>query len=248
MIFGRKAKQAEYIVDVHCHILPGIDDGSRSMEETLKMLRIAADEGITHVIATPHYKLEHNNATPGQVDELIDAVQAEASKNNIPIVIYQGNEVLFFNEFDEYLENKSFCRMNYGDYVLTEFLPTDRFSNIRNAVDDVLSMGCVPIVAHVERYECMASNIENVRTIRNMGADIQINASSVTGGGGKNVKKFVHSLLKEQLVDYIGTDAHRCEGSRVPNICECSNILYKKYDEKYVDSILYGNAMDRIIQ
>ena len=87
MIFGRKAKQAEYIVDVHCHILPGIDDGSRSMEETLKMLRIAADEGITHVIATPHYKLEHNNATPGQVDELIDAVQAEASKNNIPIVI-----------------------------------------------------------------------------------------------------------------------------------------------------------------
>ena len=107
MIFSRKAKQAEYIVDVHCHILPGIDDGSRSMEETLKMLRIAADEGITHVIATPHYKLEHNNATPGQVDELIDAVQAEASKNNIPIVIYQGNEVLFFNEFDEYLENKS---------------------------------------------------------------------------------------------------------------------------------------------
>ena len=138
--------------------------------------------------------------------------------------------------------------MNYGDYVLTEFLPTDRFSYIRNAVDDVLSTGCVPIVAHVERYECMASNIENVRTIRNMGADIQINASSVTGGGGKNVKKFVHSLLKEQLVDYIGTDAHRCEGSRVPNICECSNILYKKYDEKYVDSILYGNAMDRIIQ
>ena len=67
----------------------------------------------------------------------------------------------------------------------------------RNAVDDVLSTGCVPIVAHIERYECMASNIENVRTIRNMGADIQINASSVTGGGGKNVKKsFVHSLLK----------------------------------------------------
>ena len=152
MIFSRKTKQAEYIVDVHCHILPGIDDGSRSMEETLKMLRIAADEGITHVIATPHYKLEHNNATPGQVDELIDAVQAEASKNNIPIVIYQGNEVLFFNEFDEYLENKSFCRMNYGDYILTEFLPTDRFSYIRNAVDDVLSTGCVPIVAHVEFY------------------------------------------------------------------------------------------------
>ena len=79
MIFGRKAKQAEYIVDVHCHILPGIDDGSRSMEETLKMLRIAADEGITHVIATPSLsKLEHNNATPGQVDELIDAVQGRS--------------------------------------------------------------------------------------------------------------------------------------------------------------------------
>lgn len=109
MIFSRKAKQAEYIVDVHCHILPGIDDGSRSMEETLKMLRIAADEGITHVIATPHYKLEHNNATPGQVDELIDAVQAEASKNNIPIVIYQGNEVLFLMNLMSILKIRAFA-------------------------------------------------------------------------------------------------------------------------------------------
>ena len=196
------------------------------------MLRIAADEGITHVIATPHYKLEHNNATPGQVDELIDAVQAEASKNNIPIVIYQGNEVLFFNEFDEYLENKSFCRMNYGDYVLTEFLPTDRFSYIRSHIADCSYIFNVGSHAFISLNMCNYRNTSRTQHIiyRNMGADIQINVSSVTGGGGKNVKKFVHSLLKEQLVDYIGTDAHRCEGSRVPNIRECSNILYKKYD------------------
>ena len=93
----------------------------------------------------------------------------------------------------------------------------------------------------------MVADIDNIREIKHMGAQIQVNASSITGSMGKDIKKFVHRLLKEEIVDYVGTDAHRCEHSRIPKMKECTQLLYKKYDEAYVDSILYGNAFDRLL-
>ena len=207
MLFGNKKKKAECIVDVHCHIMPGIDDGSRSMEETLKMLEIAQSEGITHMIATPHFKSGHHNASPEKVNGLIDDVQTAADVHGIDIELFQGNEILYHDELCEEVDEGKISRMNDTDYVL----------------------------------------VENVREIKRMGVEIQVNASSIMGGIGKDVKKFLHKLLKEQIVDYIGTDAHRCEGSRTPQMAECADYLYKKYDEQYVDEILYLNAMDRLL-
>ena len=126
-------------------------------------------------------------------------------------------------------------------------MPSDPYQYIRNSLDEIMSEGYQPVIAHVERYGCMVDDIENVRRLSRMGVEIQVNASSITGDTGKEIKKFVHKLLKEQLVDYVGTDAHRCDGSRTPMMKECSRMLYKKYDEGYVDSILYGNAFDRLL-
>ena len=220
MLFGNNKKNAEYIVDVHCHIMPGIDDGSRDITETLEMLKIAQSEGITHMLATPQ---------------------------GTDIKLYQGNEILFHDEMCEELDNGRISRINGTDYVLVEFMPSDPYQYIRNSLDEIMSEGYQPVIAHVERYGCMVDDIENVRRLSRMGVEIQVNASSITGDTGKEIKKFVHKLLKEQLVDYVGTDAHRCEGSRTPMMKECSRMLYKKYDEGYVDSILYGNAFDRLL-
>ena len=247
MLFGNKKKNAEYIVDVHCHIMPGIDDGSRDMTETLKMLKIAQSEGITHMIATPHFKSGHHNASPQKVKELIQSVGKEAAAQGTDIKLYQGNEILFHDEMCEGLDNGRISRMNGTDYVLVEFMPSDPYQYIRNSLDEIMSEGYQPVIAHVERYGCMVDDIENVRELSRMGVEIQVNASSITGDTGKEIKKFVHKLLKEQLVDYVGTDAHRCEDSRTPMMKECSRMLYKKYDEGYVDSILYGNAFDRLL-
>ena len=223
MLFGNNKKNAEYIVDVHCHIMPGIDDGSRDITETLEMLKIAQSEGITHMIATPHFKSGHRNASPQKVKELIQSVGKEAAAQGTDIKLYQGNEILFHDEMCEELDNGRISRINGTDYVLVEFMPSDPYQYIRNSLD------------------------ENVRRLSRMGVEIQVNASSITGDTGKEIKKFVHKLLKEQLVDYVGTDAHRCDGSRTPMMKECSRMLYKKYDEGYVDSILYGNAFDRLL-
>lgn len=247
MLFGKKKRAADYIVDVHCHILPEIDDGSRNMSETLKMLEIAHDEGITHMIATPHFKGGHHNASPEKVSALINEVQEAADKCKLGIKLYQGNEILFHDELCEGVDSGRISRMNNTDYVLVEFMPSDPYQYIRNSLDEIMSEGYQPIIAHVERYGCMLDDVGNVCEIKNMGVEIQVNASNILGDIGKDVKKFLHKLLSEQIIDYVGTDAHRCEGSRTPTIRECAGMLYKKYDEQYVDDILYGNAMDRLL-
>lgn len=247
MLFGNKKKNAKYIVDVHCHIMPRIDDGSRNMTETIKMLKIAEAEGITHIIATPHFKSGHHNANPQKVSELINAVNDAAATLRINMNLYQGNEILYFEDMCSYIDTGKISRMNGTNHILVEFMPSDPYQYIRNSIDEIIGEGYHPIIAHIERYGCMVDDIENVREIKHMGAQIQVNASSVTGRMGKDIKKFVHRLLKEEIVDYVGTDAHRCERSRVPKMKECAHMLYKKYNEEYVDSILYGNAFDRLL-
>lgn len=179
MLFGNNKKNAEYIVDVHCHIMPGIDDGSRDITETLEMLKIAQSEGITHMIATPHFKSGHRNASPQKVKELIQSVGKEAAAQGTDIKLYQGNEILFHDEMCEELDNGRISRINGTDYVLVEFMPSDPYQYIRNSLDEIMSEGYQPVIAHVERYGCMVDDIENVRRLSRMGVEIQVNALSL---------------------------------------------------------------------
>lgn len=239
---GRKSTAIERIVDIHCHVLPALDDGSQNMKETIEMLRIAAASGITDIIATPHYKAGRHNAGPDTIHRRIEEVQEMAEQCGIYISLYPGNEIAYFSDIEEALEADRICTMNHSEYVLIEFLPTESFRTVRNALDHVMGIGYLPIIAHVERYGCMLEDWKNVEYIRSMGAEIQINASSVTGQLGNKVKRFVCQLLDRKLVDYIGTDAHSSR-SRTPDMQKCCKQLCKKYDLSYVDNILWGNAM-----
>ncbi|MCM1187232.1 MAG: protein-tyrosine-phosphatase [Lachnoclostridium sp.] len=234
-------KTGERIIDIHTHILPGIDDGSQSMDESIQMLRIAEREGITDVMVTPHYKGGRHNASPQTVLRLLDELREHAVALGISVSIHLGNEVLYFSEVEEALDEKYIFTMNGSDFVLVEFHPGDRYGYIRNALDHVQGMGYTPVLAHVERYACMLKDKDAVRQIRDMGVRIQVNASSVEGALGWSVKHFTHEILRKHLVDYIGTDAHNCD-RRAPEIQKCAKILYKKFGDEYADSVLYGNA------
>ena len=229
-----------YRVDMHCHILPGVDDGSQSMETTLKMLRIAAGCGTTHMVATPHYKKRHHNAKPHEIHELVKQVQELADENNLPIRFFPGNEIMFFSDLEEAYDAGRIQTMNDTDYLLIEFYPDDEYSRIRTGIDTVQSLGLKPVIAHVERFLALRK-VELVEEIKDMGALIQTNASSVVGGQGFTTKQYVKKLLKNELIDLVGTDAHHYE-SRTPEMGKCAEYLYKKYDKDYVDRILYKNA------
>ncbi len=234
-------------VDIHSHILPYMDDGARDEEISLAMLRLAESEGISDIIVTPHYRRGHYKGERRQTDKVLAGMQELMKRENINIRLHPGNEIYYHSELEEKLESGTLSTMNDTEYVLVEFSPMEDFLYIRRAADDLFSMGYTPIIAHVERIQCIEKNIEYARELKKRGCDLQVNAASTMGETGFACKRFVRKLLKEKLVDYIGTDAHDMQKRR-PMMKKCAEMLYRKYDHAYADMILYRNAEERLLK
>lgn len=217
-------------VDLHCHILPGIDDGARNMAQSQRMLRMAAEDGIRTVIATPHHKAHRQSATPETVTQLVAQLQNWLDEEKIPIKLYTGNEILYRHETDNLLEAKQVCTLADSFYVLVEFSPKDDYSYIKHGVQEILMAGYAPIVAHIERYDALASHIDHIEELVDMGAYMQVNASSVEGHHGFWEKRKILRWIKEGLVHFVGTDAHD-EEHRIPQISKSAQVVAKKCGE-----------------
>ena len=133
---GKKTEDYK-MVDMHCHILPGVDDGSRDVDESLEMLRIAEKSGIEKMILTPHYKESHHNASIETLRSRLDELKGRASQENINVKLTLGNEVMYFSDFQERYEQGRILTLNGTDRLLIEFHPQDEYSYVRNAVDEV---------------------------------------------------------------------------------------------------------------
>lgn len=228
-------------VDMHSHILPGLDDGSKSMEQSLKMLEIARQEGISVIIATPHNMPGKGRPTREKLEERLSELRRVAKQEGIDIDIYLGTEYYYREEVSEIFDREEAVTMADSECVLLEFNPPEEKGYIYNAARETYSCGYTPIVAHVERYEQLMKKPEYVRTLKDMGALIQVNASSVIGENGHHTKRDVKKLLKAGLVDFVSTDAHS-DGHRAPRMEKCAAYLYKKYGADYADRLLYKNA------
>lgn len=234
------------VVDIHSHVLPGVDDGAGDRREALEMLRIAYEEGITDMIVTPHYQSGRFFTPAEVVEEKIRDLEALAEHNGLPIRFYPGTEIYYRSELEDKLEDGQLATMNGSNYLLVEFSPMQEFSYIRNAFSELRSLGFIPILAHVERYQCMREDIDRVAELRRLGCEIQVNAGSIVGKYGLTTKWYCGKLLRQQLVDYLGTDAHNA-GGRAPEMHKCTELLYKKYELSYVDKILYKNAVENLL-
>lgn len=243
----KKTVYAEGVTDIHCHILPGVDDGAKNMDQSKEMLDIAYEEGIRIMIATPHHMPEdEDNASPEVIQEKVTQLQAYVDEQGYDMTILPGNEVYFYSEAPELLEEGKINTMAGTDYVLVEFSPMDEGRYIRNSLAELQNMGYEPIIAHVERYDSLCKDFDRITELRDMGILIQVNVASIMGDFGKPMKAVAEKLLKKQMVDFIGTDAHS-SGRRAPRVKECAEYLYKKYPAAYVDKILYANAEKYII-
>lgn len=239
-MFFNKVKRGK-MIDIHCHVLPKVDDGSQSMEQTMEMIRIASEEGIEAMIVTPHFKAGQRNASCTTIMDRIKLVQEEADRKGYDVRLFPGNEILYHEDVINLLEQDRVLTLNGTDRVLIEFLPSDEYTYIRNALDNVRAQGYVPVLAHVERYECMVKDYNRVKELKQMDVEIQINAAGVTGELGRKIQQFLFTLVKNRLIDYVGTDAHS-DGRRSPRFQESYRILSKKFDAEYIDEIFYHNA------
>lgn len=232
----------EGYIDIHNHSLYGTDDGARSLEESVAMLRKAAEEGIRSVILTPHQKPDRRRPDTRSIAEKTGQLQKVLKGLEIPVRLYPGGEVLYSYDTEELLEQGKASVLAGSAYVLTEFLPDEEWSYIQNGLYRLLDGGYIPVLAHAERYANLACDLNRVDGLRESGCLIQINAGSLTGFGGTQIKRAAKRLVKEGLADLAATNAHRASGSRQASVKECAAWLSRKCGSAYARQLLYENA------
>lgn len=228
-------------VDIHCHILPGVDDGSQTPEETKAMLQKAWDEGIQIMVATPHYHKQRGKNDIELIKKQLLLTRKLAKEVHPKMQICLGMEIYYGEDVPELLKEGRVVSVRKSRYILVEFSPGDEFQYILNAVRKLQMSGHTVIIAHIERYNCLRKDISNVEYLREMGAYLQVNTGSITGSYGRSVKKFLREVLKAHLVQLVGTDAHGSE-RRTPKMQEAYKEVVKRCGEEYADQIFGQNA------
>lgn len=228
--------------DFHCHILPGIDDGAKNMDETYQMLSIAYEEGIRIIVATPHYIPGYKNASPEVLYALLDEVNQACADSRNDLLIILGNELMYSIDIIGALDKGEALTIEGTRYILMEFLQDSSFGEIREGLNHCIYAGYIPVLAHAERYISLVKKPELVEALIRLGAYIQINFSSITGGITDHKISFCHKLLKNEWVHFLGTDAHGSK-NRAPYIKKAVDILNKKYGEAAVRRLLWDNPM-----
>lgn len=229
-------------IDIHSHILAGIDDGAKQIEESAKMLQIAAEDGITAIIATPHFHYSRGHAKPEKIRRRLSELRAAAKEQELSIRLYAGNELYYSEDLIRIVKAGEALTMAGSDYVLLEFSENTEQRTIQNGVYEFLSEGYYPIIAHVERYRAFLDNPGFAAEITDLGAYCQINAKSLTSGimdFGK--KRFVNSMIENGLVSFIATDAHDTN-QRPSKFGKAAEWLYKKYGPEECRELFFENA------
>jgi len=229
----------EGYTDIHCHILPGVDDGARNMEQAIGMLHMAYDEGIRTVVLTPHFHGGHMESDAASNSKRFAELTKLAAGDDAicDMKIYLGNEIYYYDSMCEWLEEGKIASMNGSKYVLVEFGYSWPARNIENAVRNICNEGYKPIIAHVERYSELYGDIDMIEELIRMGAYIQINTESVNGFWSKS---FIKKLLKNELVHFVATDAHSM-GRRRPLMLEAAEYIEKKFGREYAKRIFIEN-------
>lgn len=229
-------------VDIHTHILPGVDDGALNMDEALALVRMARENGTTHLVLTPHYRGRWRSNTPQLLRRQFKQLE-EQVKDAVPdMALYLGNEAAIEREVGEKVAEGLILPLHNSNYVLLEFEYDSSRIQVVDGVMGVISCGYTPIIAHAERYRIIQKDKKLAEELLEVGALIQINADSVMGKCGLGIKWVCRRLLRRGLVQFIASDAHDPK-DRPPLLKECYEHVCKCYDEDYANALFRENAL-----
>ena len=195
------------MIDFHSHILPQTDDGSISIEETIDILKEAKQVGFTKVISTSHYLEGYYESDENERTELLEKIKQE----NLGIELYLGSEIYVSENMIDFLKEKKASSINNSRYVLFELPMGNETMLAKEMIYRLIENNYVPVIAHPERYSYVQDNPEYVKELLEMGAMFQSNYGSIIGLYGKKAEKTVKKLLKENLIQFMGSDVHREE-------------------------------------
>lgn len=235
---GRALCKEKRLIDIHCHILPDVDDGSHNMQETIEMLKMAEQSGTGAIIATVHYKHGTKQETEN-VRDVFEQVRNAAKQHSSNIQLYLGHEIYYTEDTLEDLDEKRALTLAESRYVLIEFLPSVMYSEILNAVRKLKMAGYLPILAHIERYECLMSpkGETYLKELKSSGAYFQINGRTLER---RAQKRWCEKCLKKYNVDFIASDGHN-RGERSPKINFAAGWITRKFGYQTAETIFVKN-------
>ncbi len=230
--------------DIHCHILPGVDDGSGNLSDSVEMAQLAAESGTSGIIATPHCNIPglFDNYWNKKMFEKLESLRRVLKEKGISVEIYGGQEVFLSKNFETHLEQKEFITLNNSRYMLTEldFRIDERTALSR--LGKLASYGYVPILAHPERYGFVIENPSVTDKLRCAGVLIQLNGGSIAGDFGAKIKRTADMILNGRLADFVASDAHS-QYSRTPNLADIYEYLCENIAYDYADILLKTNPV-----
>ena len=233
------------LIDIHTHILPKIDDGSQSLEESIKLIQNSINQGITDIFLTPHSDCVLEKGTM-YTEERIIRLKKEINRLKIPVHLYEGNEIYIEEKNIERIVNalkhKELYSMNYTRFVLVEFNPyLNKLEEILYCLSLLLVNNWYPIIAHAERLNPQIVTKDNIIRFKKLGCKIQINYYSLVEESNIEIKRIARMLIRNELVDFCGSDTHSIY-HRPPVISSGIEHIRNHCRIDYANKILWGNT------
>ncbi len=230
----------EGYVDIHSHIIPGVDDGSQSFEESMEMLNIAYDQGVRVMYATSHFgsgKEKYDKELLLERFEKLKEMALGVGDDGIELLL--GNEVYYRPGTVELLDKKEIFTMGGSRYVLVEFAYGISYNELYRSLQKLINAGYVPILAHIERYYCLYRKFSEIASLREMGIGLQINTDSVMAKFSSEAS-FCRKLIRNGYIHFLASDCHRV-GWRPPVMKDGYSVLEKKTPPEYLDRLMRVN-------
>lgn len=228
------------MTDIHSHILFGVDDGSRTIKESISLLKELKNAGFDKVILTPHFIMDSNyNSTYEENYYRYCILKDKVKELNLKIEIYLGNEIFIHEKIADLLDNYTISSLNDTNYILVEFPFHNKILNLEDILYHIESRGYKVVIAHPERYDYFQKDYSIVDKLRKEGFLFQSNYSSIIGAYGKESEKLITYMLKKHYIDFLGTDIHQIEKVEVvTHFFKIKKKIIKITGEQYWNKII----------
>ena len=230
------------MIDIHTHILPGLDDGSQTLSDSLEMAELALESGVDTIIATPHSNQlgRFENFDLVHLKHVFSRLQQALQEEGIPLTLHLGMEIFASEDLCEKIQAGALLSLNRSRYYLVEFAFDEAPEFIGDILDGMLSVGAIPVIAHPERYFCVQDTPELLYEFREMGAVLQINKGSVFGRFGEEAERTARFLLENRLAGCVASDAHGAD-YRTTDMRPVRQFLEERYGEAYAQLLVKVN-------
>lgn len=197
------------MIDLHCHILPGIDDGAEDLEASIAMAEKAISQGITHILCTPHHNNGKYRNPKSKVISLVSSLQAELDKRHLPLTVLEGQEVRINGDLIEDIQQDNVLFTDLDDtYILIEFPTMEVPTYTERMFFELLQMGKIPVIVHPERNAHFRKDPNHLIPFLEMGCFAQLTAPSYVGTFGKDIQRTAKQMVEHNLVQMVASDAH----------------------------------------